>query len=192
MSKEVVKNTKCNKLNTKVNNLERKILDATTWIQIYQYNTDKQYLEEKIGDVDKKIPDVSGLVTTKIGEFGIKIPDPSSLVTTTVLNKKIKEGKSKIPDASGLIKKTNFDAKISEIKKKYCTTFDYNKFTKKIFNEKIKENKLVDRSDISNLVKNSDLSIKLATLATKAELKVMQDKIVKLQSIWFKILLWQN
>ena len=36
--------------------------------------------------------------------------------------------------------------------------------------------------DISNLVKNSGLSTKLATLATKAEIKAEQDKIVKLKT----------
>ena len=51
---EVVKNTKFNTLKTKVNNLEKKIPDTTTLIHIKQYNTDKQNLETKIGDVDKK------------------------------------------------------------------------------------------------------------------------------------------
>ena len=51
---EVVKNTKFNTLKTKVNNLEKKIPDATTLIHINQYNADKQNLEKKIGDVDKK------------------------------------------------------------------------------------------------------------------------------------------
>ena len=51
---EVVKNTKYNTLKTKVSSLENKIPDATTLIHINQYNTDKQNLEKKIGDVDKK------------------------------------------------------------------------------------------------------------------------------------------
>ena len=48
MSKEVVKNTKFNKLNTKVNSLENKIPDRSTLIHINQYNTDKQSLEKKL------------------------------------------------------------------------------------------------------------------------------------------------
>ena len=44
---EVVKNTKFNTLQTKVNNLEKKIPDATTLIHINQYNTDKQNIEKK-------------------------------------------------------------------------------------------------------------------------------------------------
>ena len=51
---EVVKNTKFNTLKTKLNTLENKSPDATTLIHINQYNTDKQNLEEKIGDADKK------------------------------------------------------------------------------------------------------------------------------------------
>ena len=49
-----------------------------------------------------------------------------------------------------------------------------------ILDANIKEKELVDKSNISNLVKNSDLNIKLQTLATKAFLKAEQDKIVKL------------
>ena len=37
-----------------MNNLEKKIPDATTLIYINQYNKDKQNLQEKTGDVDKK------------------------------------------------------------------------------------------------------------------------------------------
>ena len=47
---------------------------------------------------------------------------------------------------------------------------------------KIKEKGLFDRSSISNLIKNSDLNTKFAALATTAELKPQQDKIVKLQA----------
>ena len=45
---EVVKNTKFSRLKTKVNNLEKKIPNATTLIHINQYNTDKQKIEKKI------------------------------------------------------------------------------------------------------------------------------------------------
>ena len=52
---EVAKNIKFNTLNTKVNTLEKKILDATTIIHINQYNIDKQNLEKKVEDTDKEI-----------------------------------------------------------------------------------------------------------------------------------------
>ena len=44
----VVKNTKFNTLKTKVNSLEKKILDATILIHINQYNTNKKNLEKKL------------------------------------------------------------------------------------------------------------------------------------------------
>ena len=89
---EVVKNTRFITLKTKVNNLEKKIPDATTLIHINQYNTDKQYSEEKIGDVDKKkISDAIGLVTstvlkTKISEVENKIPNHAEYITTQKFN----------------------------------------------------------------------------------------------------------
>ena len=51
---EVVKNIKFNQLKTKVNSWEKKIPVGTTLIYINQCNTDKQTLEKKLGDVDKK------------------------------------------------------------------------------------------------------------------------------------------
>ena len=103
---EVFKNTKFNTLKTKVNNLDKKILDETTLIQINQYNTDEQNLEKKIGDtryqVPEKIPDASGLVTTtvlntKLSEVENKTPNSRSLVTTTILNARNSEVENKIP-----------------------------------------------------------------------------------------------
>ena len=41
VSKEVVKNTKFNELNTRVNNIENESPGASTLIQTNQYNTDK-------------------------------------------------------------------------------------------------------------------------------------------------------
>ena len=137
MKKGIVKNRKFNTLKTKINKLDRKIPNATTLIQINQYNADKKSFEKKIVDVDKKIPSLSGLMTT------------------TVLNSKIIAIKNKIPNVSDLVKKTDYDAKISEIEVKYITTSDYNKFTSDILDAKIKQKELVNKSDISNLLKNS-------------------------------------
>ena len=164
------------KLNTKVNNFENKIRDATTLIHINQYNTDKQNLEKTVGDVDEKIPDVSGLVITtvlnaKIGEVENKLPDTGGLMTTTVLDTKTGDVYNKVPDVSGLINKIVHNAKTSDIEKKYFTTLNYNKFTTEILDAKMKEKRLLDKFNISNLVKKSNLKRKLATLATKAELK---------------------
>ena len=54
VDKEVVKIRKFNTKKRKVNTLEKKIPVATTSIHINQYNADKQNLQKKIGDVDKK------------------------------------------------------------------------------------------------------------------------------------------
>ena len=61
VSKEVVKNTKFNKLNKKLDNLEHKILDASTLIQ-----------KKPIGDVDKKIPGSIFDYETKTSKFSNK------------------------------------------------------------------------------------------------------------------------
>ena len=103
LSKELAKNTLYNTLNIKVNNLESKIPDPTTLIHINEYNTDKQKLEKKMVLFIKKIPEVSGLVTsailnTKIAKVDNKMSDTSGSATTTVLDIKIEEVENKIPD----------------------------------------------------------------------------------------------
>ena len=82
VTKEVVKKTVYSKLNAKINNLERKIPDASTLIQTNQF-----------GDAEDKIPGISGLMTTavlnkKIGAVKNKKPDTSCIATTSVLNTK--------------------------------------------------------------------------------------------------------
>ena len=47
VDKKVVKNSKFEKLKTKVNNLEKNIPDLITLIHINQYKTDKKRLREK-------------------------------------------------------------------------------------------------------------------------------------------------
>ena len=78
-------------------------------------------MEKKIGDVERKIPDNSGLATTavlntKIGEVENKIPDIRGLSPTALLNTKIGEVENKIPDVSKLVKKRDYDANISDIR----------------------------------------------------------------------------
>ena len=46
----------------------------------------------------------------------------------------------------------------------------------------MQEKELVTKSDISGFIDNPDLDKKIGTLATKAELKAEQDKILKLQA----------
>ena len=56
--------------------------------------------------------------------------------------------------------------KYQKYKKRCFTTFDYNKFTNNILDAKVKKNKLVNKSDISGFIKNSDLDDKTKTLVT--------------------------
>ena len=81
----------------------------------------------------------------------------SGLGTNTVLNTETVEVENKIPDVSGLTKKTGYDGTILDIEKKYLTASNYNKFTKEILDTKIKEKKLTDQSDISNLLKKNQV-----------------------------------
>ena len=83
-----------------------------TLIQVNQCNTDKQNLEKKIGDVDKKIPDRSGLATatifnTTISEVESKLPDNSTYITTTLA---ADDFATRIKQVD-LVNKTNFDNK---------------------------------------------------------------------------------
>ena len=47
--------------------------------------------------------------------------------------------------------KTDYDATISDIENKWITTADYNKFTKDIVANNVKNKNLVDRSAIAGL-----------------------------------------
>ena len=134
-----------NKLNTKVYNSEKNISFTTTLIQINQCNTDKQGLAKRIGDVGKKIPDVSGLVTTNF------------------LNRKISKVENGISNVGVVVQKPDYDAKITDIKGKHFTTADYNRFTGDILDTKIRQKELGNKSDSSNPIKHSDLSTKRAT-----------------------------
>ena len=84
--------------------LRKKIPDATTLIYVNQYNTDNEVMQlRKLSDVvaQKKIPDVTTLIyvnqyNTDKRQCWQKIPVTSSLVTATVLNTKISEFEKQI------------------------------------------------------------------------------------------------
>ena len=67
---------------------------------------------------------------------------------------------NKIPDVSKLAKKTDYNAKILNIESKCFTMSDCNKFTRDIFDAKIKEKGLIDKSAISGLINNANLNKK--------------------------------
>lgn len=119
-----------------------------------------------------------------------KITSITALATTAAVN----AVKNEIPNVSDAKKKkTEYDGKISDIKKNVClTSCHHNKFTSKIFDAKIKENKLVKKSVISGLIDK-----KIETLATKAELEAEKYKVLKLQTtklsyLLGKIFIWDD
>ena len=74
-------------------------------------------MEKKIGDVDKKIPDTSGLVittvlNTKISEVENKIPNNDKYITTPEFSKLTAESFARRLTQTNLVSKTNFDNKI--------------------------------------------------------------------------------
>ena len=54
---------------------------------------------------------------------------------------------------------------------KCITTASFNKFTKDIVDNNIKSRNLVDKSTIAGFINSAELDTKVATLATKVELK---------------------
>ena len=131
---KVVKDSKFNKLNTKVNSLQNTIPNATTFIHINQSNTDNKGCK-KIRDLYKKTPDVRDFITTtilniNIGEVESNIKNTIRIVNASILYAKINEVEIKIPDVSGLVKKTDYNTQISNVPGKYFTAYDCNKFTK--------------------------------------------------------------
>ena len=57
------------------------------------------------------------------------------------------------------------------MRKKYFTASDYNEFTGETLNAKIKRKELVNKSQIFNLVKNSDLNAKLSNFSHRIIVK---------------------
>ena len=115
---------------------------------------------------------------SKFNQIKGKILSITGLATTAALN----HVKNKITKISDLFKKAdNNNAKIKDNEDKYFTKSDYNKSMGEILHAKVKYTKLVNESDISGFMNNSDLYEKVKKLATKAELKAKQYKTVKLQ-----------
>ena len=98
---DVVKKTEYNKLVSKVNGI-----DTTNFVLKTKYEKDGSDFEDKINKLDKKIPDVSGLVkktnfNSIITEVEGKIPSITGLATSSALT----AIENKIPDVSSSVKK---------------------------------------------------------------------------------------
>ena len=84
------------KLVAKVNNF-----DTSGFVLKTKYNTDKSYLEKKIRDADKKIPNINEVIrkvdnNAKINEIENKLPSTAGLATNAALT----AVENKIPDVS--------------------------------------------------------------------------------------------
>ena len=84
---------------------------------------------------------------------------------------KINEIKGEILSITGLVKKTVYNTKISDIEFQYFITSDYNKFMSNILDTKIKEKKLVNESNTSIFINNSDLDKKNNNTSNKSRAK---------------------
>ena len=118
---DVFKKTEYNKLVIKADNI-----DATNFVKRTKYEKDGSDFEDKINKIDKKIPDVSGLVkktdfNAKISEAEGKISSITDLPTNSELTAKVTEIEDKIPDVSSLVKKTDYATEVTSIKNDFVT-----------------------------------------------------------------------
>ena len=101
---------------------------------------------------------------SKINEIKGEIPSITGLDTAAAFN----DAKNKIPDISDLVKKQIMMLKINKILRvNIIIASNYNKFMNEILDLKTKNKKLVNESDISEFIQNTDLDGKMKKLATK-------------------------
>ena len=92
-----------------------KAIDSTQFVTKTKFTTDVNSLDDKIDKVDKKIPDVSGLVTkTSVDDAAKKL--------TTEFGNKILGVENKLTDLSPYAKKDDVASDIGAIKNGYVTT----------------------------------------------------------------------
>ena len=104
-------------------------------------------------------------------EIENKIPDISNLATKTALT----TVENKMPNVSNLVNKTDYNTKVTEIENKlnnhnhdeYITTPEFNKFSKEVFDGRLKRANLVTKVDFDNAV--SSLDSKIAINKRKTE-----------------------
>ena len=101
------------KLVMKVNAIDATITSNTGLVTKILDDSVKKGLEKEIMDVNKKIPNTSGLVkktdyNEKITEIENKIPDVTNLVTKAVLNRMRQKLKAKIHIQNPLIFKIKY------------------------------------------------------------------------------------
>ena len=137
-----------------------------------------------IKQLEKKIPDVSNLVTkAKLTELENNIPDISSLAAKTALTQqKIKY----LVVVVQLKKTTDYDTKITEIEKKltdhnhdkYITAPEFNTMAASVFNARLAQAKSVFVIK-TNLLAKTDFDAKLSSLNRKITVNKSKQLIVE-------------
>ena len=155
VNNEIVKKTAYDKLAAKSNTT-----DTSGFVLITKYDTDKSNLEKKSRTLTRKYLMLVGLFkkdhNAKITEIEGKMPSVTGLATTASLN----GVENKTFHICDIVKKTEHDATISDIESKYFTAANYDKFTSKILDAKIKQKELVLKSAIAGFINNADLDKK--------------------------------
>ena len=126
-------------------------------------------------------------LNAKINEVKGEIPSITNLATTAALT----TVENKIPNVSDIVRRGDYDAEIKDIKNKCFTTSDYNKFTNNILDEKITRKKFVNESVLNEKKKKKREEIK-KKMATEADLKAEQDKIVKFPTYGLSLFIGQS
>ena len=148
-----VKKTDCN---TKITEIEDKILDRSSFVKKTDYNT-------KTTEIENKIPDINGLATkTGLTTVGNKIPSISNFAKKYALT----TAENKILSISGLVKKTDYNTKVTDIENKhnnhnhdkYVATLEFNTLAADAFNARLAQ---------ANLITNTDFDAKLSSLNRK-------------------------
>ena len=108
---------------TSINNLKTKVngIDLTKYVKKSDYDT-------KVGDLELKIPEVSGKLNTsdfnsKVSEFQNETRSAESKpdITNLITKSSVTAVENKIPDVKGFVKKTNYATEITSIKNDYVT-----------------------------------------------------------------------
>ena len=160
--KNDVKKKLYDKFVAKVNNI-----DTSGLVKKTDYNT-------KISEIEDKILDTSGLIkktdyNTKITEIEDEIPNISGLATKTALT----TVENKIPSISGLVKKTDYNTKITDIENKlnnhnhdkYVATSEFNTLAADVFNARLAKANLITKTAFD--AKLSSLNKRITANKTK-------------------------
>ena len=166
-------------------------IDTTDFVKKNKYEKDGSDFEDKVNKVDKKLPDVSGLVkktdfNAKISEVEGKIPSISRLAKTSALTE------NKIPNVSILVNK-DYNTKISEIENKvndhnhnkYITTPEFNILAADVYNARL--------ATQTDLIRKPEFDFKLKGTSDRVTRNKTKHLLVEIElkklKTWFKFFL---